>query len=284
MNTINTAGYQGSSPDILKGYVDSLGAILIDIRFRPYSRDPRWNQAAIRNLVGDDRYLWMHELGNTNYKSGGPIHLYQPHLAVPRIRQFLAQQPVILLCCCWNVETCHRKNAAEYLAEQLGAGVEHLPSKPSSLSENTIRSITLTQPWASLMEVGAKRNETRSWKTDYRGPLAIHAAKGLAGMSERGLWELCRQEPFRTALARGGYTAVSLLPRGAFVATCELVDCVRTEDIVDSLSEEELAFGDYSPGRWTWITTKTKKLWTPIPARGALGLWSVDAAVLEAAS
>lgn len=46
-----------------------------------------------------------------------------------------------------------------------------------------MKAITLTQPWATLVAIGAKRIETRSWATRYRGPLAIHAAKGI----ERGL-------------------------------------------------------------------------------------------------
>ena len=39
--------------------------------------------------------------------------------------------------------------------------------------------LTLTQPWATLVAIGAKRIETRSWATKYRGPLLIHAAAGL---------------------------------------------------------------------------------------------------------
>lgn len=37
--------------------------------------------------------------------------------------------------------------------------------------------ISLWEPWASLMAIGAKKIETRSWATSYRGWLAIHAAK-----------------------------------------------------------------------------------------------------------
>lgn len=40
-----------------------------------------------------------------------------------------------------------------------------------------VRALTLWQPWASLVAVGAKTIETRGWSTDYRGPLLIHAAK-----------------------------------------------------------------------------------------------------------
>src|SRR5258708_5270609 len=43
--------------------------------------------------------------------------------------------------------------------------------------DRVVKALTLWQPWASLIAVGAKTIETRSWSTSYRGPLAIHAAK-----------------------------------------------------------------------------------------------------------
>ncbi len=38
-----------------------------------------------------------------------------------------------------------------------------------------MKRLSLIQPWATLILSGAKRFETRSWRTPYRGPLAIHA-------------------------------------------------------------------------------------------------------------
>ena len=40
-----------------------------------------------------------------------------------------------------------------------------------------MKAISIHQPWASLIAFGEKRFETRSWKTDYRGPLLIHASR-----------------------------------------------------------------------------------------------------------
>ena len=40
-----------------------------------------------------------------------------------------------------------------------------------------MKCLSLWQPWASLVVIGAKRFETRSWPTNYRGPLLIHAAQ-----------------------------------------------------------------------------------------------------------
>jgi hypothetical protein len=144
-----------------------------------------------------------------------------------------------------------------------------------------MRAITLTQPWATLVAIGAKKFETRSWNTDYRGPLAIHAALKFP-MAAR--W-LLASDPFRSEFIKAGYHIgplknLSWLPLGAVVATCELVATFHTPFITEyGLSEKvatsstEIAFGDYSPGRYAWLLVNVKKLPEPIPAKGALGLW-----------
>ncbi len=39
-----------------------------------------------------------------------------------------------------------------------------------------MRALTIRQPWAEQILTGTKRREYRSWRTDHRGPLVIHAA------------------------------------------------------------------------------------------------------------
>jgi hypothetical protein len=39
-----------------------------------------------------------------------------------------------------------------------------------------MKAITIKQPWASLIVHGIKDIENRSWKTNYRGKILIHAA------------------------------------------------------------------------------------------------------------
>lgn len=149
-----------------------------------------------------------------------------------------------------------------------------------------MKAITLTQPWATLVAIGAKRIETRSWQTAYRGPLAIHAAKGLGSVGgKRGLDDLCTSDPFFGVLIDAGHRAGKPLPLGAIVATCELIGCVPTEYVKqvkiirltgydDWLwTENEKAFGDYAPGRYAWLLANIQALPEPIPAKGALSLW-----------
>jgi hypothetical protein len=63
--------------------------------------------------------------GNVNY-NGRPLKFHAPDTATANISALLKKNLVILLCACKDVNTCHRKVAAEYLAEQLGVEVKHL--------------------------------------------------------------------------------------------------------------------------------------------------------------
>ena len=126
-----------------------------------------------------------------------------------------------------------------------------------------MKALSLLQPWASLIAVGAKKIETRSWSTKYRGPLAIHASRSNKNRLLRYL------EPFLTWLK-----GIGLLPLGAIVATCDLVDCIKmTPEFIQSVQNPELDFGDYAVGRHAWILENVQKLEIPITAKGALSLW-----------
>jgi hypothetical protein len=137
--------------------------------------------------------------------------------------------------------------------------------------------LTLTQPWASLLFVPdlrlRKRMETRSWFTNYTGTIGIHAGKGLGGMSKHEFVRLCKSEPFATALQAMGYKRASDLPRGCIIGTVDIVQMFHTEEMDGIISNVERAFGDYSDGRWAWDLTRPRRWETPIPTRGALGLW-----------
>lgn len=140
--------------------------------------------------------------------------------------------------------------------------------------------LSLTQPWATLVAIGAKRFETRSWATNHRGPLAIHAAKGFP----RDCKELCFDEPFAEALAEAGVRKVAQLPLGQIIAICDLQGCYRmgsllvpSTDVLCRMAgvalSPELEFGDFSEGRYAWRLENARKLDEPIPAKGSLGLW-----------
>lgn len=132
-----------------------------------------------------------------------------------------------------------------------------------------MKTLSLTQPWATLVAIGAKHFETRSWSTSYRGPIAIHASKRFP----RDAIAICFEQPFGKVLHASGIVTPSELPLGAVIAIAELVDIQPTARILGILSDQEDAFGDYSPGRYAWHLTNVRKLPEPVPARGSLGLW-----------
>lgn len=144
-----------------------------------------------------------------------------------------------------------------------------------------MKALTLHQPWATLIAIGAKCIETRSWSTSYRGPLAIHAAKGFPKEAQVA----CITYPFIDTLGKAGFRVGAWpgkpLPLGAIVATCELVDCEKIarqkwwkiDGVTWILSDAERALGDYAPGRDAWLLANIRPLLEPIPAKGAQGLW-----------
>lgn len=164
-----------------------------------------------------------------------------------------------------------------------------------------MKALSLTQPWATLVSLGAKKIETRSWSTPYRGKLLIHAAKGLGSVGgKRGYKRLCFTEPFLSvlSLARQNTSDVFYLvdyfmslPFGAIVAVCRLHHCCPTEHIASdwwrknnlshSLTDQEYAFGDYSPGRYAWLLADVQALAEPVACKGVLGLWEPDAATMD---
>lgn len=165
-----------------------------------------------------------------------------------------------------------------------------------------MKALTIQQPWAHLIATGDKLYETRSWKTNYRGPIAIHAGKQVD--TDVG-YLTC---PLATLdwLTACGITPEILhekLPRGAVIATAELVniwkivyhpgtDVDKAKHIplgAESLStdrhapdfndyfvptEKETAFGNWKPGFYAWELQNVKILPEPIPAKGQQGLWN----------
>lgn len=170
-----------------------------------------------------------------------------------------------------------------------------------------MKALTLYQPWATLMAIEAKRNETKPWPTKYRGPLAIHAGMNTTYVNMKKDTYICGEHPFYDVLmdAAGPMSKRlnmnnfhGLLPLGCIVAICDLVRCVKLINVATynypkvgvntwtiddagkvrylEVGAQEKAFGDYRPGRWIWILENIKMADDPIPfkgVKGAMGLW-----------
>lgn len=134
-----------------------------------------------------------------------------------------------------------------------------------------MKALTLTQPWATLVAMGAKTIETRSWTTKHRGLLAIHAGKS----SPQVYRHLPTEWPFEEALA--GELA---LPRGCIIAVANLVSISGTGWATRRIEQgkhapHEAAFGDYGPRRFAWFLESVMRLKVPLPCVGRQLLWDV---------
>ena len=167
-----------------------------------------------------------------------------------------------------------------------------------------IYGLTVRQPWATLLTrpvrytrtgrpVFAKKFETRSWSTEYRGPLMIHAAalplrdslrqirdpRSLRVIGEALIPILYPDPDTRPAL---GWEDIILdlmqydrgaLPRKAVLGRCRLQAVhLITPELAARVTERERALGDWTPGRYAWELRDMQPL-PPQTRNGGQGLW-----------
>lgn len=135
-----------------------------------------------------------------------------------------------------------------------------------------MKALTLTQPWASLVILGVKGWETRSWRPRGIVPgdrIAIHAAKGWTRDDIDFAFDLAS----RDILPMARYAEPDTdLPRGVVLGTVTFTGYRPTAGMTPT-SDVELLLGDFSPGRFAWGLVLPKEYARPVPARGMLGLW-----------
>jgi len=149
-----------------------------------------------------------------------------------------------------------------------------------------VKALTLWQPWATLVAMEVKRIETRCWKTDYRGEIAIHSA---ARLPPKWLGASSRTDPFRDALAdvfgvrrdrddRGGKHVDDILrglPYGKVLCVVRITDIEETNPMMlEGIDDREQLFGNYEEGRYAWHLRMVDVFEPPIPAKGNRMLWN----------
>lgn len=175
----------------------------------------------------------------------------------------------------------------------------------------TTKIITLHQPWASLIALGLKKYETRSWGTDYRGKLLIHAAKrpfiavdGFTVLDKDAdyAWRHALELAYENGILNGQskLPSASELPLGCVVAIVDLTECYNMISVPNCLDTSrtrqsdnpttswdggdryskiwietvlplEQAVGDWQAGRYAWKLENIQPLFNPIHWKGAQG-------------
>lgn len=126
-------------------------------------------------------------------------------------------------------------------------------------NQTTIPAITLWQPWACLVEIGAKPFETRAFEIPKRllgKRVAIHAAARKCFMD----FDQNTVDEITEAFGQCGWNFS--LPRGAIVATAILAETIPVERVTAD------PFGDYTPGRYAWRLEDVRPVQPHIPAKG----------------
>ena len=132
------------------------------------------------------------------------------------------------------------------------------------------KGLSIAQPWASAIAFAGKDIENRSWRSHYRGPLAIHAS---------GTVYRDHIDNYRCRVVRGGEKrpVIDWINRGRrryglepedadtiirshIVAIAMLVDCV------------EKSSSSWFGGEWGWVLEGVLPI-EPIPWTGGLSTW-----------
>ena len=148
----------------------------------------------------------------------------------------------------------------------------------SSSEKRIIHMLTLSlrQPYASLIIHGLKKFETRSWRPGERNRrilerdgLLIHAGQNKKSAPLMGM------PPFSNYLSQ-----IGTMQYGFIIGRCRVGRIIRTEEWLKEFQPrpgspwfEEWAFGDFHPGRYAWEIIEPEVFATPIPCRGKLSLF-----------
>ena len=120
--------------------------------------------------------------------------------------------------------------------------------------------LTIKEPWATLIIEGYKKYEFRSWKTNYRGKILIHAGKTI----EKDIIE-------RFSCYDLNYNMGNIIGE-AYITDCILVD----EEFNKKLADVNPIVYSRSNhvSNYAWKLENVKKYDKPIPCKGKLGLWN----------
>lgn len=122
--------------------------------------------------------------------------------------------------------------------------------------------LTIKQPYASLIAFGIKRYEFRTWKTNYRGDILIHAGKSM-------------DEPAMEEFKVYGVDC----PLGCILAKATITDVIKVDDeFREVLKKEDSLVYNHVINDKTWegyaFKLENVSLIKPIYVNGKLGLWN----------
>lgn len=134
----------------------------------------------------------------------------------------------------------------------------------------TIKALTISQPYASLIASGEKWVENRRWYTRYRGYLAIHAGCGTQYLS--------RREREQQRLPIRGVIAIARLVAVVNLRTIrECCDGLDSDELLQvGITADDLLAHEHTEGPYCWVLQHVTPLDQPVPIAGKQGLWDFE--------
>ena len=131
-----------------------------------------------------------------------------------------------------------------------------------------MKTITVKQPWASLMFIGesCKDVENRTWKTSVRGRVLIHAASNPVSFHNPN--QIFTQEQYDAIPDK---IQSFCTKNSVIIGSVEIVDCVINHDSIWA----EKTIGGEKP-TYNWILANPILFDKPIPAKGKLSFWDFN--------
>ena len=126
--------------------------------------------------------------------------------------------------------------------------------------------ITIKQPWATLIALGYKTYEFRTWKTKYRGDILIHAGKGVD----------------KKAMERFKHLNLEY-PKGEIIAKAAVTDCIVVNKEVGKklLKKDPLVYHNLKNWMGYGFKLDNVKKIKPIKINGKLSLWEYNGEIRE---
>ena len=120
-----------------------------------------------------------------------------------------------------------------------------------------MKAITIKEPWASLIVQGFKKYEFRSWKTNYRGKVLIHAGLSKENIDDFNEYNLD-------------------ISSGEIIGEAYISDCILVDEKFDKKLKniDPNVYANNHVGLYAFKLDKIKKYNKKIKIKGKLGLWN----------
>lgn len=125
-----------------------------------------------------------------------------------------------------------------------------------------MKALTIKEPWASLIINGYKEYEFRSWKTNYRGKILIHAGMNI----DKDMISIFKDYNLKYM-------------RSCIIGEADLVDCILVDkEFINNLREiNPIVYAQSNHiETYAWKLENVKKYDNVVYAKGKLGLWNYE--------